>query len=311
LITSFDGFGGGSPDASTEGGDDTTAPSTDSAGADSETGTDTGAGSDAWADTADAASDASTDTADAGSDDSTDGDASAPEAQPPEGGCPVGAPGPPMVRVGTFCIDSTEITVRQYSEYLLAVGGTPGTQPAACAWNTSPAPQNFPPTGSIDQALNGVNWCQAYLYCAWAGKRLCGNPNGGPADPGMPNVPSNSQWYQACSRNDDGQHQYPYGNAYHPHDCNGAEYEAGAPLPSLSTCQGGYPGIFDMSGNVLEWEDSCQPDPTDPTGQNDTCNIRGGAFWSHSGQLTCALQNQTKRSDQGLMNDLGLRCCSK
>jgi hypothetical protein len=66
-----------------------------------------------------------------------------------------------------------------------------------------------------------------------------------------------------------------------------------------------------MSGNVLEWEDSCQPDPTDPTGQSDTCNIRGGAFWSYSGQLGCALHNQTKRSDQGLMNDLGLRCCSK
>jgi formylglycine-generating enzyme required for sulfatase activity len=216
-----------------------------------------------------------------------------------------------MVRVGTFCIDSTEITVQQYMLYLVDAGSTPGTQPAACAWNTSTLPQSWPPSGPVNQALEGVNWCQAYLYCAWAGKRLCGNPDGGPADPGTPDLPSSSQWFQACSANGDGQHRYPYGNAYDPQTCNGADYDAGGPLPSLPTCQGGYSGIFDMSGNVFEWEDSCEPSASDPTGQGDTCNIRGGAFWSPSTQLTCSRQAQTTRGDQGLKNDLGIRCCSK
>jgi formylglycine-generating enzyme required for sulfatase activity len=243
---------------------------------------------------------------------STDADAQqSVDAQPVEGGCPAGNPGPTMVQVGTFCIDSTEITVGQYTQYLAAVGTTPGAQPAGCGWNTSTIPQTWPLSGPANVALQGVNWCQAYLYCEWAGKRLCGSPAGGPADPASPNVPSNSQWFQACSRNDDGQHRYPYGNAYNRTVCNCAEYEAGAPLPSVQTCQGGYPGIFDMSGNVMEWEDSCQPDSTDRTGASDRCNIRGGAFWSASGQLVCALSNTTTRSDQGLMNDLGFRCCSK
>jgi formylglycine-generating enzyme required for sulfatase activity len=216
-----------------------------------------------------------------------------------------------MVRVGTFCIDSTEVTVAQYQQYLTAAGNNPGAQPTTCAqWNTTNVPQNWPPFGPTSQALNGVNWCQAYLYCAWAGKRLCGSPDGGPADPTAPSSPSSSQWFQACSRNNDGQHRYPYGNTYDPTACNGNE-DAGAALPSFQTCQGGYTGIFDMSGNVFEWEDSCQPNTTDQSHQLDQCAVRGGAFWSNPTELECALHNTTLRNDQGAMNDLGIRCCSR
>ena len=42
------------------------------------------------------------------------------------------------------------------------------------------------------------------------------------------------------------------------------------PVASLPGCQGGYPGVFDMSGNVEEVEDSC-----DDAG---TCYSRGGSF---------------------------------
>jgi formylglycine-generating enzyme required for sulfatase activity len=215
-----------------------------------------------------------------------------------------------MVRVGTFCIDSTEVTVEQYQEFLADAGTQPGGQLPRCQWNTTTVPANWPPFAPVNEALDGVNWCQAYLYCAWAGKRLCGSPDGGRGDPTAPNSPSNSQWYQACSRDDDGQHQYPYGNAYDPTACNGGDGDGGA-LPSLQTCQGGYPGIFDMSGNVFEWEDLCQNDSTDRTGESDQCATRGGAFWSSSTDLGCAMHNSTTRGDQGLRHDLGIRCCSR
>jgi formylglycine-generating enzyme required for sulfatase activity len=303
VLNSFDGFGGGASDASApmpaEGGD--AAASADTSDS-SET-----------PDVSDASNGSDVSDASYSPDVSADGDAQGlVDAPSLDGGCPVGNPGPAMVRVGTFCIDSTEVTVAQYQQYLTAAGNNPGAQPTTCAqWNTTNVPQNWPPFGPTNQALNGVNWCQAYLYCAWAGKRMCGSPNGGPADPAAPNSPSSSQWFQACSRNDDGQHKYPYGNTFDPTVCNGVEYEAGAPLSSVQTCQGGYPGIFDMSGNVMEWEDSCQPSPTDPSGQFDRCALRGGAFWSAPTQLECALQNTTIRNDQGAMNDLGIRCCSK
>jgi formylglycine-generating enzyme required for sulfatase activity len=295
LLTSFDGFGSGSGDASTP---------TPADGGDGAASADASNPSDAS--DASYASDTST-----GADVSADGDAQGPTDAPPvDGGCPVGNPGPAMVRVGTFCIDSTEVTVAEYQQFLTDAGTQPGAQPSTCSWNTSTVPENWPPFGPTNQALNGVNWCQAYLYCAWAGKRLCGSPNGGPADPTAPNSASSSQWFQACSRNGDGQHQYPYGNTFDPTVCNGAN-DAGGPLPSVPTCQGGYPGIFDMSGNVFEWEDSCQPSATDSSGQLDECALRGGAFWSASTQLQCALQNTTLRNDQGMMNDLGIRCCTR
>jgi formylglycine-generating enzyme required for sulfatase activity len=306
VFTSFDGFGGGSADATaTEAGaGEVVAPPLDA-----EAGSQADAGADADA--------TSMVDADAAPPPGMDADAEPPadalageDVGAPDGGCPVGAPGPAMVRVGTFCIDSTEVTVGQYKAFLAAAGTTPGTQPATCNWNTSNVPQGWTATGNLAQALQGVNWCQAYLYCAWAGKRLCGNPDGGSADPRTPDVPGASQWFQACSHDGDGQHAYPYGNSYDPSSCNGADYEAGAALPSVASCQGGYPGLFDMSGNVMEWEDSCTTG-SDPSGMSDMCNIRGGAFWSPANGLGCARHYTDQRNDQGLMNDLGVRCCSK
>jgi formylglycine-generating enzyme required for sulfatase activity len=162
--------------------------------------------------------------------------------------------------------------------------------------------------------MRGVNWCDAYMYCAWAGKRLCGNPDGGSSDPNNANNPVIDEWYRACSHNADGLHVYPYGLTYDASACNGADYDAQSPLRSLSTCQGGYPGIFDMSGNVIEWEDSCTPTPTSPdagdtSGASDFCNVRGGSFLSTGSQITCDLGILVQRWGGG--NDNGFRCCSR
>jgi formylglycine-generating enzyme required for sulfatase activity len=222
-----------------------------------------------------------------------------------------------MVSAGTFCIDSTEVTLGQYTAFLAAKAGDTSGQPAHCLWNTSYTPTSaWPPPASApnDQAMRGVDWCDAFMYCAWAGKRLCGNADGGSSDPNSVSDPTVSQWFRACSHNNDGVHAYPYGLTYQASLCNGTDYDAGGPLPSLSTCRGGYPGLFDMSGNVIEWEDSCWPTPTSPdagdtSGASDFCNIRGGGFGQGAQGLTCDSNIATVRSNGG--GDNGFRCCSK
>jgi hypothetical protein len=198
-------------------------------------------------------------------------------------------PGPPAILIqGSFCIDSTEVTVAQYTAFLAAKGGdTSGQSPLCSGWNNSLVPVGWPPAGPDNQAVSGVNWCQAAFYCQWAGKRLCGTPDGGPGDPSGWTDPTQSQWFNACSHNNDG-----------------LDYDAGKPLPSLSTCTGGYPGLFDMSGNVFEWEDRCE---TNDAGPNDFCFTRGGAYDQASSTLTCGEGVlYTRGSESG---NIGIRCC--
>ncbi len=220
-----------------------------------------------------------------------------------------------MVNIGSFCIDSTEVTADQYMQFLTAKGGDVSGQPLACAsWNRSFVPVGWP-SGAGAQAVSGVNWCMAFMYCAWAGKRLCGSPSGGPVDPLGYDDPAKSEWFHACSHNQDGLHTYPYGNAYDTSACNGSDYHdagQGLPVTSLPSCQGGYPGLFDMSGNINEWEDSCYPSAPDsggPTGPNDACLVRGGSFLYKPAELRCDFAVRAPRNF--LAGDVGIRCCSK
>jgi formylglycine-generating enzyme required for sulfatase activity len=229
-----------------------------------------------------------------------------------DGMCPLGAPGPAMIPLSDFCIDSTEITIAQYTAFLTAKAGDTSGQPPACLWNTSFMPSGWPQPGAGDTAVVGVDWCDATMYCAWAGKRLCGNADGGSSDPNDWANPAVSEWYGACSRNGDGVHLYPYGLSYDASACNGADYDAGGPLSSRATCQGGYPGLLDLSGNVFEWEDSCfvpAADAGDQTGATDGCNVRGGAFDQGAAGLRCDFNFAFQRSNRGM--NTGIRCCSK
>jgi formylglycine-generating enzyme required for sulfatase activity len=134
-----------------------------------------------------------------------------------------------------------------------------------------------------------------------------------------------SQWYAACTSN--GTYSstgYPYGNTYQATYCNGFDYWNGdsttaqaLPVGSLSTCQSsvlGYQGIYDMSGNAWEWEDSCNG----TTGQSDSCGVRGGGFyfapdfWSSSscnGNLECGCHGSVIRGG-GYGFVFGFRCCA-
>jgi len=101
-----------------------------------------------------------------------------------------------------------------------------------------------------------------------------------------------SEWYNACSSN--GANAYPYVGAYQPTTCNGDDFGASASaytttvVASLTGCQAPVPysGVYDLSGNVSEWEDSC-----DTTRQSGNCLIRGGAFNYSGSYLTCGYAN--------------------
>ena len=222
--------------------------------------------------------------------------------------CP-GNAGPEPVRVGEFCVDSTEVTNAQYGLFVGQTGGDAGGQISVCTWNTSYTPPdaggwNYP-SGEDKRPAANVDWCDAYAYCRWAGKRLCGAIGGGPAPYEMANQ-SSEQWVIACQRGPM-MLMYPYGNTYEPRTCNGADLAVGRTVDVGSLkCEGGYQKIFDMSGNVFEWEDAC----SDTKGATDECMARGGAFGTALSDmlLGCTQPDSVVRSDA--YDDLGFRCCS-
>jgi formylglycine-generating enzyme required for sulfatase activity len=200
------------------------------------------------------------------------------------------------------------VTTSQYQAFLDAQVPPQSVtmEPSVCSWNTSYWDEANPPTqAGPNRPATRVDWCDAYAYCAWAGKRLCGKVGGGALTAGEISDRSKSMWYAACRGPLDT--LYPYGNAYTPSACNGNDLGKGGTIDvsSETFCQGGFDGIFDMSGNVQEWEDSC----TGTAGATDTCRVRGGFFGSTSSTgLTCDAFNPIVRNVKS-SPAIGFRCC--
>lgn len=222
-----------------------------------------------------------------------------------------GTAGPAMVRAGAFCIDSTEVTNKNYADFLAAKGQDLSGLPASCAFKSTLTPSSLWPANptKVNDPVVYVDWCDAYAYCAYAGKRLCGAIAGGPSALASLADRNVDAWYAACSGA--ASTLYPYGPKYVTGKCNDYEGKANGtrPVGSYTGCQGGYAGIFDMSGNAYEWEDACATS----VGPSDSCIIRGGSWWFSGAQYgACSAYFNdyvTKRSDA--FNDTGFRCCSK
>lgn len=201
----------------------------------------------------------------------------------------------------TLCIDNTEITQAQYSAFL---GSSPPTtgQPQGCGTNSSFTPTcNYTPGSTPDKPVVCVDWCDAFAYCKAAGKRLCGAIGGGSVPPGSEADPNKSQWHFACSMN--GQRSYPYGSLYSKFACVGLDntnYYLPQNVGTQPVCQGGYSLIYDMSGNVSEWEDSCS------TGG--ACAARGGHYLSSQSAIACAAVATFGRMTTD--KSRGFRCCA-
>lgn len=208
---------------------------------------------------------------------------------------PVAIPGVPA-----FCIDTTEVSIAQYKAFL-ADNNKPAA-PTGCVGGDR-APKggaylfNLP---DLNGPIRYVDWCDAATFCAWAGKRLCGKPGGGPSDIDDHEDVSVSQWYAGCTQKEE---DFPYGNSFVEGKCNvdksGDECEV---APSLFPgCHGAITSLLGMSGNVKEWEDSCD---------GDNCRVRGGSCYNKHAQATCGADETRKREDAKNLSDVGFRCCS-
>src|SRR5262249_20761411 len=133
---------------------------------------------------------------------------------------------------------------------------------------------------------------------------LCGAIDGGALGPTDFADASKSAWFNACSAG--GTQSYPYGNVYDPLACNGNDYGLHEALPvgSLSGCVGGYPGIFDLSGNVREWVDACNLSGGGDASL-DSCLTAGGNY--NANNVACSFSFASKRYEAYW--DIGFRCC--
>ncbi len=205
----------------------------------------------------------------------------------------------------------------------------------------SPGPLEF----NLGLPVHYVDWCDAVAYCTWAKKQLCGAIGGAPLAPADANQAAKSAWYNACSAQ--GTKTYPYGAvAYDPARCNGdgagvAGPPTGGPTvntrgagfgyaaneddgvyavaisdrtgtisgPAHNVCHGGSVGVYQMSGNLAEWEDSC-----DGAEATSTCRVRGGSYADANGPspLRCDAERAVERmpAARDTLKDLGIRCCA-
>ena len=226
-----------------------------------------------------------------------------------------------------YQMDATEVTRGQYESWVATNPELPPNGDAACGWKSAGSYAEDASCMTSANVCQGagcdhhpavcVDWCDAYWYCAAVGKRLCGGIGGGSDAYDLISLyvgeldASVSQWCWACSSG--GKYDFPYGNQYQGRYCVDFEYNDAltSPLPvaTLSTCQSsepGYTGVYDLIGNVSEWEDSCEA----TTGQSDNCLERGGWFdkAEDNPDLRCGYGEPNARNNA--FGGIGFRCCS-
>jgi formylglycine-generating enzyme required for sulfatase activity len=209
---------------------------------------------------------------------------------------------------GAFCMDATEVTQAGYLNFISS-HPPPSTVPG-CENKTSYLHEIMDgvepcdtPTFGGELPIECVDWCDAATYCKWSGKRLCGAIGGGSIDDSLAEDPTRDQWYRACSAG--GLREYPYGNQYEPAYCNAqgsqsSEFGSSELVSFFENCLDATHRVYDLSGNVEEWEDSCV---------GDTCRVRGGAYSDiRLGALSCGSPATAVKTDT--QTTRGFRCCA-
>jgi len=127
--------------------------------------------------------------------------------------------------------------------------------------------------------INCIDHDGAEALCKQLGGRLC----------------SSKEWLSACRGSD--KCAFPYGPEFQPSRCHVGSYDRPGPggrttiaAGSVRDCEGGLPGLFDMSGNVKEWV------TTNTTSNPLVYEMRGGAY------------NTPSFNVNGTVSAVGLQC---
>jgi formylglycine-generating enzyme required for sulfatase activity len=128
--------------------------------------------------------------------------------------------------------------------------------------------------------------------------------------------PGSSEWMNACSAGG----QYTYGSGARvdsgPQYCNylGTQLGTTHPVGTRTRCTSPSPTYesFDLSGNVAEWEDSCEKSiDADDAGAADACRTRGGSFASPLAALSCETVPASAHRRDEVSPEVGFRCCAE
>lgn len=232
------------------------------------------------------------------------------------------------LEVRPYCIDLTEVTVRDYTRCVQA--GVCAEAPVTVRWRSLTTGQiscrelacNGGRPDRADHPANCVDWSMAAAYCRWANGRL----------------PTEAEWELAARGME--VRTYPWGEGAPTADrLNAAGIELAEQLPPRCRTRGeatsmyersdGFPftapvgsfpagsspfGIVDLSGNVMEWTaDWYGPYPggTSPHSGGPAAGqqrvIRGGSWLSHlPGWVTGTDRARAVPSDRN--STVGFRC---
>lgn len=207
--------------------------------------------------------------------------------------------GPKLISIGNYAVDATEVTVAHYKEFLSAKAGDTSGQAPSCSWNKSYYEAAPMPLEPDTWPIAKVDWCDATAFCAWAGKRLCGAIGGGASDFADFGDATKSQWLRACG----GPTGLPHPNPSWACNEKGGFSDV-APVATFPDCEGFYPGLFDLEGNVGEWVDSCDGS----SGKADHCQAAGGSELDQTAYCTQTADDLTRDFTS---HYFGFRCCSK
>lgn len=181
-----------------------------------------------------------------------------------------------------FDVLATEATVREFQSCVSAKKCSKDSADETCNAG-DPARGDFP--------INCIDHDGAEALCGYLGGRLC----------------SSKEWLAACRGPE--QRAFPYGPEYQASRCHAGSYDNPGPggkttvkAGSIPDCEGGLPGLFDMSGNVSEWVADCK---------EDYCKFRGSAYvgnepvehFAGCGDV-CSGNDKSLRS-----GTVGVRCC--
>jgi formylglycine-generating enzyme required for sulfatase activity len=191
------------------------------------------------------------------------------------------------VRLDAFWVDRYEVTNSQYRDFVTRSGHR-----APYTWEDGRL------NGSL-QPVVGVDWYDAQVYCAWAGKRLC----------------TEAEWEKAA-RGTDGR-SYPWGDEEPGTGRANYDMRIGRPVDVGSYPEGASPyGPLDMAGNVWEWvadwygrdyyRDAPARNPKGP--ESGTIRVYRGGSWAN-GAVSIVTTKRGRLDPTARGDQIGFRCC--